>query len=137
MEPGLGGQRMLAVGTLHAGDRCWLERVAYAQRVPDRMRGLLGCTALPAGRGLIIDPCNSIHMIGMRFALDVIFLDRDWRVTSIHRDIRPGRLMLWGARGSRRVLELTAGTCDLAAIEPGCALRWEPQSSVASMHALG
>ena len=41
-----------------------------------RLRGLLGRSGLEAGEGLVIRPCNSVHMLGMRFPLDVLYLDR-------------------------------------------------------------
>ena len=41
-----------------------------------RKRGLLGRDAFPADAALVLAPCNAVHMFGMRFAIDVLFLDR-------------------------------------------------------------
>ena len=41
-----------------------------------RKKGLLGRDAFPADAALILAPCNAVHMFGMRFAIDVLFLDR-------------------------------------------------------------
>ena len=41
-----------------------------------RKRGLLGRDGLPVDAALILAPCNAVHMFGMRFAIDVLFLDR-------------------------------------------------------------
>ncbi|MEO6908296.1 MAG: DUF192 domain-containing protein, partial [Abditibacteriaceae bacterium] len=46
-----------------------------------RMKGLLGRETLADDEGLLIVPCSSIHMWGMKFALDVIFLTRENVVT--------------------------------------------------------
>jgi uncharacterized membrane protein (UPF0127 family) len=74
-----------------------------------RFVGLMGRQDLPAGRGLWIEPCNSIHMFFMRFAIDVLFLDRGGRVKRVLLRLRPWRVspIVFGAR---TVVELPAGT---------------------------
>lgn len=77
---------------------------------------------LPDGGGLVIEPCNSIHMFFMRYPLDVIFTDREGRVLFMHRGIKPwrmGRLV----RGARRAIELPEGTIDRTHTEAGDILR--------------
>ena len=68
----------------------------------------MGRRELPAGRGLWIEPCNSIHMFFMRFAIDVLFLDREGRVKKVMLRLRPWRIspIVFGAR---TVVELPAG----------------------------
>lgn len=56
-----------------------------------RVRGLLGRTSLPEGEGLLIEPCPSIHMFGMKFSLDVIFLTKEHVVTDYVENIPPGK----------------------------------------------
>ncbi|MBA3944680.1 MAG: DUF192 domain-containing protein [Herpetosiphonaceae bacterium] len=73
-----------------------------------RGRGLLGRKGLPIGGGLVIVPCANIHMIGMQFALDVIFLDRAGRVVKLYPDLRPWRPYA-GARKAHTTLELPVG----------------------------
>lgn len=60
-----------------------------------------------AGSGLLIPRCSSVHTFGMRFALDVFFLDRDGRVIEARRRVPPRRV-LW-CRGASAVLEIPAG----------------------------
>ncbi|HEV3233554.1 MAG TPA: DUF192 domain-containing protein [Candidatus Dormibacteraeota bacterium] len=74
-----------------------------------RFVGLMGRASLPAGEGLWIEPCNSIHMFFMRFAIDAVFLDRDNRVKRVVRDLKPWRVspIVFGAR---TVVELPAGS---------------------------
>ena len=85
--------------------------------------GLLGCAGLPAGAALWIDPCSSIHMFGMRFALDVIFLDADLRVVKVVRDVRPWRMASGGA-GAHSVVELATGWLPEDAVAVGDQLAW-------------
>ncbi|MCR5758505.1 MAG: DUF192 domain-containing protein [Selenomonas sp.] len=73
-----------------------------------RFRGLMLRKKLPAGHGLLIAPCNSIHMCFMRFAIDAIFIDKDYHVLKISRNVKPwtGIAWCWNAWG---VIEVTAG----------------------------
>lgn len=89
-----------------------------------RLRGLLGRRGLPAGQGLWISPCNSVHCCFMRFAIDVLYLDAEQRILEIRHDLRPWRFSIcWRARS---VVELAAGECRRLHIEPGDNLRCVP-----------
>ncbi len=54
-----------------------------------RMIGLLGRERLNSGEAMVIIPCRSIHMLFMKFPLDVIFIDRANTVVGLCPDIRP------------------------------------------------
>jgi len=72
-----------------------------------RLSRLLGLALLSrerAGVGLLIPRCRSVHTFGMRFPLDVIFLDSDGRVVDLRRAVPPGRLLR--CPGAMAVLEL-------------------------------
>jgi uncharacterized protein len=95
-----------------------------------RGRGLLGREGLEAGGGLWIVPGNRIHMCGMRFAIDAVFLSRDHRVTAVHERIDPQpRWALWrtwgGGRGAHSVLELPTGTIRASGTSVGDQLQIE------------
>lgn len=94
------------------------ERVRNARTFLARTRGLLGRSSLEPGEGLRIEPCSSIHMFFMRFAIDAIFVDREGRVTRTVENLRPWRLAL-GGRGARAVIELPLGTIAATRTEPG------------------
>jgi uncharacterized membrane protein (UPF0127 family) len=85
-----------------------VEPVIYAETMAERMRGLLGRNSLPAGTGMLIRPCRSIHMWFMRFPIDAAFLDHELRVLKIARTLRPWQLAVAPA-GTRCVLETAAG----------------------------
>jgi len=71
-----------------------------------RLLGLAWRPRSQAGPGLLIPRCASVHTFGMRFALDVYFLDEAGRVLSVHRQVPPRRV-LWH-RGAAAVLEIPA-----------------------------
>jgi uncharacterized protein len=53
--------------------------VAVASSRSARVRGLAGLDDLPRGLALLLPRCRSVHTFGMRFALDIVFLDGDGR----------------------------------------------------------
>ena len=71
-----------------------------------RLLGLAWRDRSQAGPGLLIPRCSSVHTFGMRFELDVYFLDRNGRVMSVRRRVPRGRV-LW-RRGATAVLEIPA-----------------------------
>lgn len=83
-----------------------------------RLRGLLGQPRLEAGEGLLIEPCNGVHMLFMGYALDVVFLDRQWRVVEVRHELRPWRIAPY-VRGAYAALELPAGTLERTGTEAG------------------
>ena len=84
------------------------DRIVVAETSISRMVGLLGKSGLPPGEGLLIYPSQSIHTVAMRFPIDVIFADRDWRVVHVRPRMVPYRItgLHWKARC---VIELPAG----------------------------
>lgn len=95
--------------------------VAFSPQFWFRLKGLLGRNHLPEGEGILLAPCNSIHMFFMRFPIDAIFLDRDDRIVAIYPDIRP-----WQMSGlhpsARKVLEFPAGTAARHKLAKGSSL---------------
>lgn len=76
-----------------------------------RLRGLMFRRRLPAGRGLLLAPCDGVHMFFMRFAIDVVYLDKDLRIKKIVHNLLPwlGVSVCLGAWGA---LELTSGEAE-------------------------
>ena len=85
--------------------------VELAENFLSRLRGLMFRRQLEAGRGLLLAPCNSVHMLFMRFAIDVIYLDENFRIKKIVRDLTPwlGMSICFGAWGA---LELPSGEAE-------------------------
>jgi uncharacterized membrane protein (UPF0127 family) len=84
------------------------ERIRVAETSLSRIVGLLRDRCLEPGTGLLIFPSQAIHTVAMRFAIDVIFVDRKWRVVSVRPEMVPFRMtgIHWKARC---VIELPAG----------------------------
>ena len=93
-------------------------KVEIADNAFKRFLGLMGRRRLDSGRGLFLTPCNSIHMCFMRFAIDAVYVDKNYRIKKIVRGLRPwiGLSMCLGAFG---VLELPAGDADKFNLEVG------------------
>jgi hypothetical protein len=70
------------------------ERVPLAVSPLSRLLGLALLDRERAGSGLLIPRCRSVHTLGMRFPLDVLFLDRDRSVLSRRPDVGAWRLLL-------------------------------------------
>ena len=93
------------------------ERCRVADTALSRMKGLLGRSELPPGDGILIRPCNSIHMFFMRFAIDAIFVDRNGKVVKVAPNVKPWRMS--AARRAHAVIELAAGEAERRGIAPG------------------
>jgi uncharacterized membrane protein (UPF0127 family) len=79
-------------------------RVAVGMRA--RLLGLAHLDRDRVGAGLLIPRCTSVHTFGMRFALDVYFLDGEDTIVSVRRGIRPRRVAF--CRAAAAVLEIPA-----------------------------
>ncbi len=93
------------------------ESIRRAANPWTRFIGLLGRGGLAEGAGLHIVPCSSVHMFFMRFALDIIYLDRSLRVVKVVERLKPWRLS--AGRGAHSALELPAGTVRRTGTGPG------------------
>jgi hypothetical protein len=72
-----------------------------------RMLGLARLDDLPSGHALLFERCRSIHTNGMRFALDLVWLDARGAVVRVDRDVAPRRLRT--CLRARAVVETRAG----------------------------
>jgi hypothetical protein len=85
-------------------------RLHAARRASERRRGLAGLDALPPGRGLLLPRTRSVHTLGMRFALDLLWLDGDGTVVRVDRRVPPRRMRT--CLRARAVVEVAAGEAD-------------------------
>jgi uncharacterized membrane protein (UPF0127 family) len=84
-----------------------------------KFMGLMGRASLPSGNGLWLPGENGIHMLFMRFAIDVVFVtppdggpEGRRRVLFVGKSVRPWRGVVWHVGGAKGVLELPAGTLE-------------------------
>lgn len=90
--------------------------VASSRRA--RALGLAKLDALPGDHALLLASCRSVHTLGMRFALDLVWLDRSGRPIRLDREVAPRRLRT--CVRARGVIEANAGEGErFAAALPG------------------
>jgi uncharacterized membrane protein (UPF0127 family) len=127
--------RLLLV--VNAGRDCELgARVLLADTWLLRLRGMLGRPEPMAGEGLLLTPCQSVHMYGMRFPLDVAFMNRDGVIVAAYRSLPPGSRSRWH-RDAAHALELPAGTLETSGTSVGDVLTWAAQLAPAAREILG
>lgn len=83
-------------------------RCSFANTVLKRMVGLLNRRGLSEGDGLLLDRCYGIHTFGMRFPIDVLFLDKELRVIRAVPALPPFRTCV--VKQAIYVLELPVGS---------------------------
>ncbi len=98
-------------------------RVSLAGTWWRRFRGFLGKAAPGRGEGILLAPCHAVHTVGMRFPLDVVFLTVDGTVVQLESFLRPWRVRR-GAKATRYVLEVPAGTINATRTKVGDELSW-------------
>ena len=88
------------------------QTIASAVEIADtrrtRRRGLLGRDAMDPSAALILTPCCSIHTAFMRFAIDVMFVNRRGEVVRVVHHLPPWRIAV--APTARSVIEFRGGT---------------------------
>jgi uncharacterized protein len=100
-----------------------------AQTSQERRTGLLKHESLGQGEGLYIAPCEAVHTFFMKFAIDVLYLDRNRKVLKIRRALGPWRVS--GCLRAHGVLEVPAGTAAATGTLPGDQLAFEDSGAPA------
>ena len=93
------------------------DTIAVADTSGTRRTGLLKHSSLPEGHGLWIVPCEGVHTFGMKFPIDVVFLNKKRKVLKIRPDM--GRRRLAFCLIAHSVLELPAGTLAATGTQTG------------------
>ena len=105
------------ISLVAADGRVVCDHCVVASRPLRRMRGLLGRRTLPQGEGILLKPAGAIHTFFMRFAIDVVFLDRDLTVVGVTPALAPWRTAV--RSGATAVLELPAGEAERRQLRVG------------------
>ena len=101
-----------------------LGAVAKAENAWDRLVGLLRAARVAPHDGIWLEPCGAIHTLGMRCALDVIFLDRSGRVIDVRENVTPNRLAVL-CPNAHVTIELGAGSLHAGLVRLGDVLHLE------------
>ena len=102
------------------------EAADVADTSAKRRTGLLKHTKLEPGEGLWISPCESVHSFGMKFAIDLVYLDRKKKVRKIRKKMVPRRVS--ACLTAHSVLELPVGAIEASRTEPGDQLEFDEVS---------
>ena len=92
--------------------------IKRADRLRARLLGLYRHRNLSLGDGIWLVPCNNIQTIGMKYSIDVVFLDAEHRVVRVFTHVKPGRV-IWWVPGARSAVEVPAGAVESSETRPG------------------
>lgn len=114
----------MKVGRLHRDGHAIVSRALLARTWWSRLRGLLlrRPLAADASEALVLEPCASIHTFGMRYRLDVVFVDVEGTVLGVRENVGPWRACM--QRGARAVIEFHHGAVRRLSIVPGDRIEW-------------
>ena len=93
-----------------------------------RLAGLMLQKKLPQGTGLLLAPCNSVHMCFMRFAIDVIYIDKEYKILKVVKNLKPW-VGLSMCNNAWATLEMAAGEAERCGLKVG-------ESFIISLHNL-
>jgi uncharacterized protein len=98
-----------------------------AQTFAQRLGGLLARPRLREGEALVLAPCSSVHTCFMRYAIDVVFVNRDGLVLRVVGSLAPWRAA-WRI-GAHAAIELAGGQAQAHGIAKGSKLDWRRTST--------
>jgi len=102
------------------------DAVDVADTSEKRRTGLLKHTGLEPGEGLWIKPCESVHTFFMKFAIDLVYIDKKQKVRKARKAVPPWRLS--ACLSAHSILELPAGTIERTGTQAGDELSIEKLS---------
>lgn len=93
-------------------------KIKIADSFVTRLEGLMFQKKLSQGTGLLLAPCNSVHMCFMRFAVDVIYIDKEYKIIKVVKDLKPW-IGLSMCSKAWATLEMTAGEAERCGLAVG------------------
>lgn len=106
-------------------------RIVLVESWTGRLRGYLGRREPQPGEGMLLVPCNAVHMFGLKFPLDLIFLNQSGDVVETIEDLRPWKRTS-RIEDARSALEIPGGTIQSSHTRVGDRLAWTPPEPVFS-----
>lgn len=102
--------------------RLLFNRIEIANTFLSRIKGLLTRDGFGDCNGMLLTPCGYVHTFGMKFDIDLVFLDRDNRVVECRHNVGANK---WaGTMNAKHTLELPAGILESLNIKTGDELKW-------------
>lgn len=99
------------------------EKIDVADTGQKRRTGLLRHTHLAEGEGLLITPCEGVHTFGMKFPIDLVYVNRNKTVVKLRPNMVRGRISF--CLRARSVIELPTGAIRASKTEQGDQLVFE------------
>jgi uncharacterized membrane protein (UPF0127 family) len=93
-------------------------KIGVAKTFSQRFIGLLGRSGLKPEEGLLLDRCNQVHMLFMRFEIGLLFLSPEFIIVGIESSIKPWKVSKVVSE-AYSVLELPVGVIERAACDYG------------------
>ena len=104
-------------------ETCLGEAIELADSSESRTKGLLKHTELLAGAGLWILPCEGIHTFFMKFAIDLVYIDKKHVVRKVVPNVVPWRVSF--CLPAHSIIELPTGTIASSSTKKGDQLAFE------------
>lgn len=101
-------------------------KIKIANSFFSRFAGLMFRSQIAENEGLLLVPCNSIHMFFMSFSIDAVFLDRQQRVVHLVEHLAPWK-MVAPIRSAHATLELPAGSIRKFNLQIGSEIQFQTQ----------
>lgn len=98
-------------------------KIQIADSYFSRLKGLMFRKEPILNEGLLIVPCNAVHMFFMKFPIDVVLLNEQNQVVEIFHSLKPWR-MTKPVKSAHSTLELPAGSIKQLEIKHGSILQW-------------
>lgn len=93
------------------------------QSIKERLGGLLVLAPLNVNQALWITPCNSVHTFAMKYALDLVYINKNNKICGLVHSIKPWRMSF--CLQAKAVMELTAGSLQFIDIQRGDSCKWQ------------
>ncbi len=97
------------------------ERVTIAATPLRRMRGLIAKPSLARDEALLLEPCTRVHTIGVRYPIDAVFCDEEFRVLAV-QTLEPRRVSR-PVPAAACCIEMRAGRAESSGLTEGSRLR--------------
>lgn len=107
--------------------RCMVRKVWKASSAWERLRGLLGRPRLGDSEALLLEPCRSVHCLGMRYPLDIAYIDRQGRICKLVYGLKPGRFS--ASMEAHATLEMADGVLVATGITLGDVVEWREDAT--------
>jgi uncharacterized protein len=111
------------------GNKVVLASIADTEEA--RLQGLLGWETITDQQGMLLDFINesdyAIHMQGMKFPIDAVWIDGKGEIKAVYRNIQPNSGKIYLSKGTvRYCLEIQAGMCEKSGVEVGRKVTFGP-----------